>query len=678
MQRLKRLADHVREPLSEGRPVLNSCVIYLITMGVALEIGANIVCHLIKRDMPLDECLSLLAISQLLVASMIIVHRLNPSRPISVFPLLAGALVVFSKSLDVTGSISALNQVYLFGRDFPIHKMTRDLSLFAGFLMLLFSFFLAALESRIAHLNLMRQNEMLLHEMEERRRLAMAIEQSSEALVITDAAGVIQYVNPAFETLTGYSPNEAVGKNTNLLKSGKHDPAFYRRLWDTLARDGAWSGHFINRRKDGALYEEECSISSVRNEHGRVMNYIALKRDVTAKITMERQLRHAQKMETVGSLAGRIAHDFNNVLALILGHGEMALRRLPAEDPVRMNVERIVKAGNRGANMVKQIMMFSRQVEQDRRPVAIHAIVAEALDFLRATLPATIVLHENVRDCGMILADPTQIHQVVINLCTNAFQAIGMAPGTVEIGLSEQTISSGFIVDAGAPPPGAYVCLAVRDTGCGMEQSVIPHIFDPFFSTKKPGEGTGLGLASVHGIVTGHGGAIMVRSEVGVGTTFEVYFPQMEGAPVVSAPSNQSVTPGSERILFVDDDTELAVLFRNALEDVGYMVTVCTSSHEALQLFREQSDSFDIVVTDQMMPNLTGMELIKEIRSIRPECPVILVTGYLQGISREEAREAGIAECLAKPLPTPVLASAIRRIMEKDTGSPASPEAIKI
>ncbi|HNR33732.1 MAG TPA: PAS domain S-box protein [Candidatus Hydrogenedentes bacterium] len=676
MWRLKQLAVHTREPLDDGVPVLSAGVIYLIAMGISLEIGANVVCHLIDRDMPLDECLSLLAISQLLAASVIVLRRLNPTGLISVVPILAGALFVFSKSLDVTGSIHALNQVYLVGRDFPMHKMVKDLTLFAGFLILLLSFFLAALESRMAHLNLARQNKMLLHEMEERRRLAMAIEQSGEAVVITDADGIIQYVNPAFKSLTGYAPSEAVGKKTNILKSGKHDQAFYRRLWDTLARDGAWTGHFVNRRKDGSFYEEECTISSVRNGNNTVTNYIALKHDVTAKITMERQLRHAQKMETVGSLAGRIAHDFNNILALILGHGEMALRRLSEEDPLRMNVERIVKAGNRGANMVKQIMTFSRQVEQDRRPVAIHTIVAEALDFLRATLPATIVLRENVRDCGVILADPTQVHQVVINLCTNAFQAIGMAPGTVEVGLDEHTISTGFIADAGTPPPGAYVCLTVRDTGCGMDPSIIPHIFDPFFSTKKPGEGTGLGLASVHGIVTSHGGAIMVRSEVGMGTTFEVYFPQMEGAPALSAPTSLSVTPGSEHILFVDDDTELAVLYRNALEEVGYVVTVCTNSQDALRLFQEQAGSFDIVVTDQVMPHLTGMELSWEIRSIRPECPIILLTGYMQGISRDAARAAGITDSLNKPLPTSVLASAIRRIMEKDAESPDRLEAV--
>jgi len=662
-------SGQVREPANEDRPILSTGVIFLFITGVAIEMGASIICHLMTQDSPLDECMSFLATCQLLLASLIVHGRLSPRGRSWIIPVLAGTLFIFSKLLDVTGSIRSLNGVLLLGKDFFLYGVERDLALFGGFLLLLVSFFLAAVRTRIAQLDLARQNAALLREMEERRRLATAIEQSSEALVITDAKGVIQYVNPAFESLTGYAPNETVGQRTNILKSGKHDGAFYRRLWDTLARDGTWDGHFVNRRKDGSFFEEECSISSVHNEHGEITNYIALKRDITARVTMERQLCHAQKMETVGSLAGRIAHDFNNILALILGHGEMALRRLAEEDPVRMNVERIVKAGNRGANMVKQIMTFSRQVEHDLRPVAIHAAVNEALDFLRATLPATITLCENVRDCGLILADPTQIQQVVINLCNNAFQAIGGVPGTVEVRLDENAIERGFIADAGTPPPGAYVCLTVRDTGCGMESNVIPHIFDPFFSTKKPGEGTGLGLASVHGVVTGHGGAILVRSELGVGTTFEVYFPQMEGAPISMSETAQPLAGGSERVLFVDDDMELAVLYRDTLERAGYFVTVCTNSLDAFRLVQEQPEAFDVVITDQVMPHLSGAELASRIFSIRPECPVILVTGYVDGIGREEAKRMGMADYLTKPVSAAALGASIRRVLAKDGAS---------
>ncbi len=652
-----------REPVDDDQPILSAGVVVLFLAGVSLEIAANIIANRIRPDTFLDEYLSLLAVSLILAASIIIFRRLNLAGLVFIIPVSAGLLIIISKSINVTGSIESLNAVYLVGRDFAMHKVVRDITFFAGSLLLLLSLFLAAVKARVAERDLAKQNAALLRETEERRRLATAIEQSGEAIVITDTGGVIQYVNPAFVSMTGYARDEAVGRNTSILKSGKHDPAFYRRLWDTLARDGAWNGHFINQRKDGSLFEEDCTISSVRDESGAVTNYIALKRDVTARVSIERQLHHAQRMETVGSLAGRIAHDFNNILALILGHGEMALRRLSDENPVRMNLEHIVKAGNRGASMVKQILTFSRQVDQERRPVAVHAIVNEALDFLRVTLPATIVLREDIHDCGMILADPTQVHQVVINLCTNAFQAIGGAPGAVEVRLDEDTIETGFIADAGAPPPGAYVRLTVRDTGCGMESDVVPNIFDPFFSTKKPGEGTGLGLASVHGIVTGYGGAITVRSELGLGTTFDAYFPQMESAPMSLSAPVQAIEAGSEHLLFVDDDMELALLFRDALEQLGYVVTVCAKSLDALRLVQEQPDAFDLVITDYVMPDLTGAELAREIFALRPRRPVILVTGFAHGISREEAKLVGIAEYLMKPVSLPMLSAAIRRVL---------------
>lgn len=665
MQRVLDVFRKTRVPVDDGRPILSVGVIVLFLSGACLEIAASLVCHLLPMGTSPDESLSLLAISQILAASVIVQRRLSPTGLIMVIPVIAGFFFIFSKTLDVTGSMDSVRNAFLFGADFPMHKVVRDFTFFLGSLLLLFSFFLAAVEARVAQRDLARQNAALLREMEERRRLAMAIEQSGEAIVITDAAGIIQYVNPAFVSMTGYEREEAIGRNTSILKSGKHDPVFYRRLWDTLARDGAWSGHFVNQRKDGSLFEEDCTISSVRDESGVVTNYIALKHDVTARVAIERQLRHAQKMETVGSLSGRIAHDFNNILALILGHGEMALRRIPDNDPARMNLEHIVRAGNRGASMVKQILAFSRQTEQERRPLAVHTIVNEALDFLRATLPATITLREDVHDCGLILADPTQVHQIVINLCTNAFQAIGMASGAVEVRLNECTIETGFIADAGAPAPGSYVRISVRDTGCGMQPDILPHIFDPFFSTKKPGEGTGLGLASVHGIVTAHGGAVTVRSEVGLGTTFDVYFPQMESAPASLSAPVQPITGGTERLLFVEDDVELAVLYRDALDQLGYVTTMCSNSIDALHLFQEQPDAFDVIITDHVMPNLTGAALAREVLAIRPQCPIILITGYVHGISREEAKLIGVAEYMLKPVSIPVLNTTIRRVLSK-------------
>lgn len=653
-------------PHDEHR-IFSMGAVFLFVAGMGCELSANVIYHLLPlKASSVDETLSLCGIAMICTAAIVVLARLGPFGKAAYTGCLAAALILLSKLLDLTGSIASLNHVFLVGQDWALHKLAMDVTFLLGGILLLASYMLSAIEARTAHRELSQQNAALMRETVERRRLASAIEQSSEAVIITDASGVIQYVNPAFESLTGYSREEAWGRKTSLLKSGKHDLAFYRRLWDTLTQDGVWAGHFVNRRKDGSFFEEDCTISSVRDESGAVTNYIALKRDITARVTLERQLRHAQKMETVGSLAGRIAHDFNNILALILGHSEMALRRLAPDDPLHFNIEHIIKAGNRGSSLVKQILTFSRQVEQERRPVAIHTVVGEALDFLRVSLPATIRLTEDIRDCGLIFADPTQIHQVVINLCTNAYQAVGGISGSVEIGLKEHLIDPGFIADAGEPAPGSYVRLTVRDSGSGIETSVIPRIFDPFFSTKKPGEGTGLGLASVHGIVVGHGGAINVRSEVGHGTTFDVYFPRMESAPATLNSADEPLVSGSERILFVDDDRELAVLYRDALEQLGYVVTVCTSSLEALRLVQEQLDAFDVVITDHVMPDLTGAELAREILSARPRLPVILVTGFAQGISREQAKSAGISEYLMKPISVHALGAAIRRVLPKD------------
>ncbi|MBW2049740.1 MAG: PAS domain S-box protein [Deltaproteobacteria bacterium] len=501
-------------------------------------------------------------------------------------------------------------------------------------------------------------------EEEERLRLATAIDQSAEAIVITDVNGDIQYVNPAFERITGYTREEAMGQNPRILKSGKHDKTFYEDLWNIIGKGKVWSGHFTNRNRDGELYQEEASISPVKDHSGRIINYVAVKRDVTAEMRMEKQLRQSQKMEAMGTLAGGIAHDFNNILASIMGYAELAGLETPDGSKGADYLESVLKATGRARDLVKQILSFSRQREEDLRPLRMDLIVKEALKLLRASLPSTVEIRGHVdRGLGSVLADPTQIHQVVMNLCTNAAQAMGQAGGVLEVSLHNEELGvKDEDLDLG---PGRFLRLTVGDTGAGMAPGVMERIFDPYFTTKEKGLGTGLGLSVVRGIVENCGGTIRVESEPGRGSTFHVYFPVVEEAEgAVEQGPEEPLATGTERILFVDDEPTLADLNRDRLSRLGYEVTTRTSSTEALGLFRATPDDFDLVITDMTMPRMTGESLAREILKIRPDTPIILCTGYSEHISGEKAREIGIRAFAMKPLDMKDLAETVRKVLD--------------
>ena len=657
-----------KQPGADGsvpeRVRIGRSVIILSCVGIVLEIVSSAVCHLLNRPTSLDEVLSLMATVCLVWAAFVFVHRTVRNRAVTGCLTGAVLLLLFANVLDVTGSIVALDGSFVLGHPSSFHRMLHDVSFTAGFILLLASFVLSSMQAYQAQWRLTAQNAALLRETKERVLLATAIEQSAESIVITDPEGIIQYVNPAFESLAGYARSEMAGKTSGILKSGRQDARFYKELWDTISRGDTWHGHFVNRRKDGSLYEVSSVISCVRGGDGKIVSYIAAQHDVTVQVNLERQLRQAQKMEVLGSFAGHIAHDFNNILTLVLGHSEMALRRLPENDPVGAHVRHIAKAGHRASKLIKQMLMFSRQLEQERRPVAIHVVVREVLDFLRASLPPTIRLEESVADCGMILADPTQIHQVVMNLCTNAYQALQDRSGVMTVLLEVVDLGPDFALDVGELAQGCYVRLSVRDTGNGIDAATLPHIFDPFFTTKKPGEGTGLGLSTVHGIVAGYGGGIAVHSTVGQGAVFDVYFPRLDGAAQLSESMPEGLVGGSERILFVDDNEEIAEMAHWSLEQLGYSVTAFSSSAKALAQFRDHPQDYDIVITDQVMPELTGADLARSLLGIRSDLPIILVTGFGHGITSEQAREIGISAYLMKPFSEQVLTQAIRRALK--------------
>lgn len=381
-------------------------------------------------------------------------------------------------------------------------------------------------------------------------------------------------------------------------------------------------------------------------------------------------LRQSQKMEAVGTLAGGVAHDFNNMLTPILGYTDLVMAKLPSGDVLRQELEEVKRSALRAKDLVRQILSFSRQKGQELICLDVHPILGECLKMLRSTLSSTIVFHEDIaRDCGHIMADPIQIQQILINLCTNAAHAMEARGGTLNVSLHETVVRPGDTIDGQDVRPGKYVRLVVGDTGCGMDKATLERIFEPYFTTKEQGKGTGIGLALVHGIVKGHGGYISVYSEVGRGTTFSLYFPvccDTRGQAPVSPDDN--VPRGTERMLLVDDEKDVLGMLKEMSEYLGYQVTSFSDSTEAYALFRSRPNAFDLVVTDQAMPGLTGIDLAQKIFSLRPGMPIIICTGFSEAFPEEEIKEFGIAAYIMKPVMVNDFARVVRRALEGKAG----------
>ncbi len=504
---------------------------------------------------------------------------------------------------------------------------------------------------------------------EERRRLVTAIEQGIDSVVITDKKGMIQYVNPSFEKTTGYTKDEVIGWNQRNLQSGKYDASFYQDIWRTLASGKPWQGHLINKKKDGTLYEEEVSITPVLNEAGKIINYVAVKHDVTEQMKLEEQLRQAQKMESIGTLAGGIAHDFNNILAAIMGFSELAKRHLPPGTAAGDDIDQIIKSGKRAATLVQQILEFSRKTEQKLQPLQPHLIVQEVIQMLRSTLPTTVEIQTDIDPaCGTIMADSTKFHQVVMNLCTNAFHALQNEHGTLRVTLSRQE-GSAKDREKKMGDSGLFIALSVSDTGQGMDPETASHIFEPYFTTKEQGrnKGTGLGLAVVHGIIEGYKGVIEVESEPGKGSTFRVLIPAMEKSSSTPEKLKQQEDRllGTERILVVDDEPMLVRINTTILESYGYTVTGITDSREALAKVQADPTQFDLIVTDQTMPGLTGAELAKAVLEVSSTMPIILCTGHSAVTSAEQTLAIGIKKYIYKPVQGYELARDVRMVLDK-------------
>ncbi len=503
----------------------------------------------------------------------------------------------------------------------------------------------------------------------ESARLFAAIEHAAEAVVIADTAGTIEYVNPAFTEITGYSRAEAVGANPRILKSGRQDAAFYRNLWEDLSNGRVWSGRLVNRRRDGRLYDEEMTISPVRDMRGELTHFVAIKRDITEQATLTARLRQAQKMEAIGTLAGGIAHDFNNILAGIFGYSELGLEEVPPSSRLHGDLRHIHAAAKRAKELVHQILTFSRQAEGERFPLRLDSIIKECLKLLRPSIPSNIEFIVNLgTDCPQVMADAAQMHQIIMNLCTNAYQAMRDTGGTLTVGLHPA------VVDGPDAKPGPGLCLTVSDTGHGIPPEILDRIFEPYFTTKPAAEGTGLGLATVHGIVTGHGGTVTVRSEEHKGSTFSVCLP---AAPPslreIRAIVEEPVRGGTERILVVDDEEPLTTMFERVLSSLGYRVTAMHNSPDALAAFKASPQEYDLVLTDQTMPGMTGYQLGQQMLGIRPDIPIILTTGYSDSAYRDATLLNGIRAFMAKPAETGDMARLVRRVLDEARQPDCSP-----
>ncbi len=455
-------------------------------------------------------------------------------------------------------------------------------------------------------------------------RLSTAIEQSPENIMITGPDGILQYVNPAFETITGYSREEALGKTPRFLKSGTHDAAFYSDLWKTITSGKIWEGRFVNKRKNGALYTEEASISPVRDPSGTITGYVAVKRDITKELAQEEQFRQSQKMDALGQLTGGIAHDFNNILQAILGFSEILLNRMNKGSIEHRNAAEIQKAAWRAAEMTRQLLAFSRKQPAEKTRTDLNAIVRDTEVLLQLLLGDKVKLTFELDPAPYeISADHGQLTQIVMNLAVNARDALPKG-GRLTIKTENFTLDPQAAAEISAVEPGSFVCLSITDTGCGMSHEVKGHLFEPFFTTKAVGQGTGLGLSVVYGIVKQNKGWIHVYSEVGLGTTIKIYLPACE----TPAENPQTTRTQHERILLVEDDATRRDLVAQALESAGYKPVVAASAEDALELFKLHEEPFDMLFSDILLPGKSGIELADLLREKNPGLPILLYSGY--------------------------------------------------
>ena len=491
------------------------------------------------------------------------------------------------------------------------------------------------------------------------QRQADLLELAHCAIFVRDLEGKITFWNHRAEEVYGWTKPEAVGNAIHAFLKVRFPVPFHEYM-AMLTKEGRWEGELVQATKAGHQIIVVSRQAVQRDADGNPLAILEINLDVTEARRIEQELRQAHKMEALGTLTSGIAHDFNNILASIIGFTELAESRAVKGNDQEHLLRRVMEAGLRGREIVKQLLTYSRKGEQQKVPLQLGSLVKETMKLLRASTPSTINIRVKIENkSGFILADPAQMQQVLMNLCANAAHAMGEHGGTLDVELGGYSLSASDEVR-----PGSYLRLVVRDTGVGMTADVRDKVFDPFFTTKEKGEGTGLGLSIVHGIVKQHDGFITVDSEPGKGSTFTVCFPMIAERPKASTPGEGTIPTGRERILFIDDEEALAEVGQEILSELGYQVESKTSSREALAILRLDPSRFDLVVTDQTMPEMTGVELAREILAARPDMPIIMCTGYSQLVDADKAAGAGIRAFAMKPLTKREIAKTIRKVLD--------------
>lgn len=508
-----------------------------------------------------------------------------------------------------------------------------------------------------------KKTEAALRDSEEKYR--SLFEESLHAVFMNKTDGQFLDINPAGVDLLGYDSREAVFNDAR-LENLFVDPDDYQAIRQAVEDQGHIKDYeLLLKQSDDSRIIARMTVMAVYDEAGRIIAYRCIVEDVTERRTLQQQLFRAQKLEAIGTLAGGIAHDFNNILAIILAYSELISDESEPESDIPLYIEHIGKAAGRAKDLIKQILTFSHKMEDAQEPVYVDLILDETLRLLRASIPSSIEIRTDLdRKAGTVMGNSTQIQQVIMNLCTNAYQAMGRHGGILEVRVGREQVGPELRTRSADLTAGTYLCLEVRDNGVGMDKSLVERIFDPFFTTKPVGEGTGMGLSVVHGIVKSHKGAILVDSRPGKGTLFKVYFPSYEGELLPRQTGADNSAGGSERIMLVDDETHLVQVQKELLVRLGYDVLVYDSGENALEDFRANPQMVDLVITDQAMPRITGLALARALKNIRPDLPILFLAGFSDLETVREAREIGVSDFLLKPVRVEDLGQSIRSALD--------------
>jgi two-component system cell cycle sensor histidine kinase/response regulator CckA len=516
----------------------------------------------------------------------------------------------------------------------------------------------------------------LFVEKERLRLQSAALESTADGVMITERDGSITWVNPAFSRITGFSAEEAIGRKPSILRSGQHNDALYGELWRTILDGQVWDGELTNKRKDGHLYLEAQTITPVRDARGGISHFVSVTRDISHRRRLEEQFRQSQKMEAVGRLSGGVAHDFNNLLAVILGFGDMLLRCLPPDPRFERYCGEILKAANRGAGLTRQLLAFSRQQTLQPKVIDLNAVVSESEKMLGRLLGEDVELVTSLDpDLGNVKIDPGEMEQVIMNLAVNARDAMPRG-GTLTMETANLEHTEASAGQYGYPVAmGSYVRLTVTDTGIGMDEATRAHIFEPFFTTKDLGKGTGLGLATVYGVVEQSKGHISVESKLGRGSRFTILLPRLAArvTPVGEEPrEDAAVLHGTETVLLAEDDDAARGLWREMLETLGYRVLEASNGPAAIEMVRAYAGRIDLLLTDVVMPRMGGGELSERMVETHPDIRVIFMSGY----TADTILRQGIAETgrpfLQKPFTAQQFARKIRETLDAKPAARAS------